>query len=75
MSKIYTCFICNSEFKNSQSLHSHKSKYHPNRSKDINHIEMNKKQEQEKIINDSDYDNTSNVKRVSEQSNSSRKNQ
>ena len=34
---------------------------------------MNKKQELEKIINDSDNDNTSNIKRVSEQSNSSRK--
>ena len=56
MTKIYTCLICSSEFKNSQSLHSHKSKYHPNRSKTGN---SNLKQDMGKDINDSSNKNVS----------------
>ena len=33
MTHIYTCSICDSEFKNSRSLYSHNYKYHPNTSK------------------------------------------
>jgi len=45
MTKIYTCSVCDSEFKNSHSLSSHKYKFHPNTSKSTTDKEVKQKME------------------------------
>ena len=65
MSKLYSCIICDSKFKNSRSLYSHKYKYHPQawRSTADSDRELKNKfgiGDNESIIVNEDYQNKSN---------------
>ena len=69
MSKIHACTICNSEFKNSRSLYSHKYKYHPRTLSSTTDSEEEQKMNYDINDRESNNQNESNFGTLSKQGN------